>query len=620
MTKGSVVIIGPGHPLRGGLATFDQRLAVEFIQEGYDCRIYSFSLQYPSFLFPGTTQYSTEPPPAGLTILSRINSINPLNWLIVGNELRKMRPDIIVVRYWLPFMGPALGTILRRVRKSDGRKSDRRPSQRGANGPTGRGADGPTGHTRIIAITDNILPHEKRPGDTAFTRYFLKSCDAFITMSEKVLTDLRQFEKAKPARQVTHPLYDNFGEPVSKEPARAALRLKTGLEIADTDKLILFFGFIRRYKGLDILLDAMADERVRAEGIKLLIAGEFYEDEKPYLEQIDRLGIRNALLLRTDFIPDSEVKYYLCAADAVIQPYRNATQSGVTPLAYHFEKPMIVSNVGGLPSLVPHKIAGLVAQPESGAMAAAILEFYRLGEGYFIPNIRKEKEKYSWSRLVGTILDLAVPAKESAPALDSGLSAPAPSAPTKGQPAALFYEWGVNETWTLFLDRDGVINEEKEQSYVFRYDEFVFYEGVLEALRLLTGRFAYFVVVTNQRGVGKGLMTADDLRDIHQKMTAAIVKAGGRIDRVYYCDSLSDEHPNRKPNPGMAFEAIKDLPGIDLTRSIMVGNNISDMEFGKNAGMHTVFLRTTNPDQSLPHASIDLSFDSLLDFAKALQG
>jgi glycosyltransferase involved in cell wall biosynthesis len=378
--QGSVIIIGPAHPLRGGLATFDQRLAREFTSEGYDCAIYSFSLQYPSFIFPGTTQYSSEPAPPDIKIVTRINSVNPINWIRTGEELRKLRPDLIVVRFWLPLMGPALGTILRRVRKNR--------------------------HTRIVAITDNIIPHEKRPGDRPFTRYFLQSCDAFITMSEKVLSDLRIFEKTKPARQVAHPLYDNFGEPVSKSAAREALRLKTGLSIEDRDKVILFFGFIRGYKGLDILLEAMADERIRAAGIKLLVAGEFYEDEKSYQEQIDQLNIRHALLLRTDFIPDSEVKDYLCAADAVIQPYRNATQSGVTPLAYHFEKPMIVSNVGGLPSLVPHEKVGLVAEPNATAFADAILRFYQLGENYFIPHLRAEKAKYSWSQLVASLLEL----------------------------------------------------------------------------------------------------------------------------------------------------------------------------------------------------------------------
>lgn len=378
--KGAVAILGPAYPLRGGLATFDQRLAREFLATGYECPIYSFSLQYPGFLFPGTTQYSTDPPPEGLTIHTRINSMNPFNWLAVGRELRRQKPDIIVVRFWLPFMGPALGTILRQVRKNK--------------------------HTRIIAITDNIIPHEKRPGDRPFTKYFLKACDAFITMSEKVMHDLRLFQPVKPAIQVAHPLYDNFGAPIGREAARQALRSK-GVDIGDHDRVVLFFGFIRRYKGLDIALEAMADKRIGDLGIKLLVAGEFYEDAAPYQEQIRRLGIAGRLLLQTDFIPDSEVRDYLCAADAVIQPYRNATQSGVTPLAYHFEKPMIVSNVGGLPALVPHEQVGLVAEPEPTAMADAILRFFVLGESYFLPALQSEKEKYSWSRLVETILHLS---------------------------------------------------------------------------------------------------------------------------------------------------------------------------------------------------------------------
>lgn len=370
-----VVIIGPGHPLRGGLATFNQRLAKQFTDEGHTCSIYSFSLQYPGFLFPGTTQYTDEPAPENLVIHSAINSINPLNWIKVGRRLRREKPDIILVRFWLPLMGPALGTILRKVRKNK--------------------------HTRIICLADNVIPHEKRPGDKPFTRYFLKSCDAFITMSEKVMGDLRLFEKSKPALLVPHPLYDSFGEAVSREEARKHLGLPAG------DKLVLFFGFIRKYKGLDLLLQAMALPEMKAQDIKLLVAGEFYEDAKPYQDLINELGIAGQLILRTDFIPDSEVRYYLCAADAVIQPYRNATQSGVTPLAYHFEKPMVVTNVGGLPSLVPHDKVGLVVEPEPAAIAAGISRFYQLGENYFIPHLRKEKEKYSWANLVQAIRNLA---------------------------------------------------------------------------------------------------------------------------------------------------------------------------------------------------------------------
>ena len=370
-----VIIIGPAHPLRGGLATFNQRLAKAFKDEGHDCNLLSFSLQYPDFIFPGTTQYSSEPAPEDLVIHTKINSINPFNWLRTGNWLRKQKADLIIVRFWLPLMGPALGTILRKAGKNK--------------------------NTRIVCIADNVIPHEKRPGDKPFTRYFLKSCDAFITMSEKVMGDLRLFEKTKPAQLVSHPLYDTFGGIMSKEVARAQLGLPAN------EKIVLFFGFIRKYKGLDLLFEAMADPAIKNAGIRLLVAGEFYEEEKGYQDQIDLLGIREQLYLRTDFIPDSEVKYYLCAADAVIQPYRNATQSGVTPLAYHFEKPMVVTNVGGLPSLVPDNKVGLVTEPQPAAIAAGILRFYQLGEEYFIPHLREEKKKYSWGRMVSSILQLA---------------------------------------------------------------------------------------------------------------------------------------------------------------------------------------------------------------------
>ncbi|HRN56637.1 MAG TPA: glycosyltransferase [Agriterribacter sp.] len=374
--KRKVVIIGPAHPLRGGLASYDERLAKEFLLQGWDAHIYTFSLQYPAFLFPGTTQYSSEPPPPGLDIRVRINSINPFNWYSVGRELQRLLPDLIVVRYWLPFMGPCLGTLLRIAKKNR--------------------------HSIVVCIADNIIPHEKRPGDTVFTRYFLKAADAFVTMSEKVLSDLRTIESEKPARFVPHPLYDNFGEKTGK----AVARHKLGLN--ENDRILLFFGFIRKYKGLDILLDAMkiVKEKTAAQTVppvKLLVAGEFYEDSKPCLQQIKDNGIADIVILRTDFVPDSEVKYYLCAADVVIQPYRNATQSGVTPLAYHFEKPMIVTNVGGLTAMVPDGKVGLVAEPDAASIAEKIMQFYETGEDQFIPGLREEKNKYTWSNMVKAI-------------------------------------------------------------------------------------------------------------------------------------------------------------------------------------------------------------------------
>ncbi len=374
--KKKLIIIGSAWPLRGGgIATFNERMARQFMQEGYDVTIYSFSLQYPSFLFPGKSQYGNEPKPGDLNIVTCINSINPFNWLRSGWRIKKEKADIVVVRYWLPLMGPCLGTILRIVK---GNK-----------------------YSRIICIADNVLPHEKRPGDKAFTRYFIQPVDAFITMSAKVFQDLRGFTQKK-AITTVHPLYDNFGAIIPVQEARAQLQLPVN------GPIILFFGFIREYKGLDMLLRAMAILKQKG-GIvpHLLIAGEFYGNSDIYQALIDELNIRDLLILRTDFIPDSEVRNYLCAADFVIQPYRNATQSGITPLAYHFEKPMLVTDVGALPEMVPHGKVGIVTEPNESAIAEGITQLYSLGEAHFLPHLREEKRKYGWQILTQKIEALA---------------------------------------------------------------------------------------------------------------------------------------------------------------------------------------------------------------------
>lgn len=370
----TVVIIGPAHPLRGGLASFNERLAKQFILEKNNTSIFTFSLQYPNFLFPGTTQYSSEPKPKDLNITVNINSVNPFNWIKVGLQLKNLKPDIIVVRYWLPFMGPCLGTILRIGKKNK--------------------------ISKIICIADNIIPHEKRPGDMLFTKYFVKPIDAFVTMSKKVQEDLSQFS-AKPVKQITHPLYDNFGDKILKTEARKKLQLPL------SEKIILFFGFIRKYKGLDLLLESMAVPEIKNSNIKLLIAGEFYDDKEIYNTIIRENNLESQLILHTDFIADRDVKYYLSACDFVIQPYKSATQSGVTPLAYHFEKPMLVTNVGALPDLVPNEKVGLVCEPNAQEIAKTILRLYELGDEFFIPFIQQEKKKYTWNVLTETINSLA---------------------------------------------------------------------------------------------------------------------------------------------------------------------------------------------------------------------
>lgn len=370
-----IIIIGSAHPLRGGgITTFNERLTEVLQEGGNNVIIYSFKLQYPSLLFPGKTQVTNEPPPRNIKIKSAINSINPFNWLTIGNSIKRERPDLVIVRYWIPFMGPAFGTILRRIKKNR--------------------------HTKVISILDNVIPHEKRVGDIAFTKYFLKAVDGFVAMSKDVLNDLRKFTN-KPAAYSPHPLYDNYGEAITKDDARKKLGLKK------EGRYILFFGFIRKYKGLDILLDAMADERIRQLDIQLIIAGEYYGDKDFYETKIDRLNLRKNVHLFTDFIPNDDVKYYFSAADCIAQPYRTATQSGISQIAYHFEKPMIVTNVGGLSEIVPDGKVGYVTEPDAKSIADAISMFYeRNPENIFISAIQDEKKKYSWNYFTEQIFKL----------------------------------------------------------------------------------------------------------------------------------------------------------------------------------------------------------------------
>ncbi|WP_343691339.1 glycosyltransferase [Chitinophaga sp.] len=373
MGRKKILILGPAWPYRGGLAAYNERLAEE-LQKDADVEIWTFTLQYPKFLFPGKSQYATEAAPPHLNITRRINSINPLNWLKLGRQIRKMKPDLIIAKYWLPLMGPALGSLLRL---------------------------GKRGTTKAFSILDNVVPHEKRPGDVAFTKYFLKPVDAFIAMSQSVLDDLKVFEPNKPVSLIPHPIYDNYGTPISKAAARAVLKLD------EHKKYILFFGFIRQYKGLDLLMRAMADERLKQLDVHLIVAGEYYEDAAPYQELLAKLQLGDRILMHTDFIPNDAVKNYFCAADLVVQPYKSATQSGISQIAYHFEKPMVVTRVGGLLEMVPDNVIGFQCEPEPADIAAKIEQYYRDNrEADMTAAVHVEKQKYSWDRLAKEILRL----------------------------------------------------------------------------------------------------------------------------------------------------------------------------------------------------------------------
>ena len=371
-----IVIVGTAYPYRGGLAAFNERLAREFQKEGHDVVMYTFTLQYPSFLFPGKTQYSDELPPKELCIKKEINSVNPFNWLIAGRKIRAEKPDMVIFAYWMSFMAPCFGTIARVIKKEK--------------------------KIKCIGLVHNMIPHEPNLLDKLFPSYFVNSMDAFVTLSESVVKDISTYDKKnKPKYFSPHPIYDHYGEIISKESALSKLNLDKG------KKYLLFFGFIRAYKGLDLLLDAFADKRLRKYNLKLVIAGEFYENEQFYIEKINTLGIEPDVELCTNFIPDSEVNAYFCAADIVVQPYKTATQSGVTQIAYYFEKPMLVTDVGGLAEIVPHGKVGYAVHPDATSIADALVDFYENDkERFFSENAKIEKEKYAWSRMTKAIIDI----------------------------------------------------------------------------------------------------------------------------------------------------------------------------------------------------------------------
>ena len=371
-----IKIIGPGYPFRGGLAAFNERMALEFLESGHSIEIETFTLQYPAVLFPGKTQYSDRDKPVNLEIRRSINSVSPLNWLRVGNRIRKEKPDIVIFRYWLPFMAPCFGTIARRLKKDAGIK--------------------------VLALVDNIIPHEKRVGDTMFTRYFIKPVDGFIIMSESVNAELDHFDSGKPRICTPHPVFDNFGKPVEKRNAIKNLNLDPGY------RYMLFFGLIRDYKGLDLLIEAFSDKRLQNLKIKVLVAGEFYTGSKKYYDMIHSRGLDDFFIIHPEFIPDRDVSSWFCAADIIVQPYKSATQSGVTQIGYHFNKPMLVTDVGGLSEIIPHEKGGYVVTPEPGAIAESIFDFYNNNrEDRFTEGIKKEKARFSWDILVKNIMSLS---------------------------------------------------------------------------------------------------------------------------------------------------------------------------------------------------------------------
>lgn len=371
-----ITILGPAHPYRGGLASIMEIMARTFQRRGDEVDIKTFTLQYPSLLFPGESQTVATPPPADLRICRCVNTMNPLNWVRVGRRIRRERPDFVLMKYWTPFMAPCFGTIARIARGN--------------------------GHTKVLCQIDNVEPHEHHLTDKPFNRYYLHSVDGFVYMSEQVHSELRAYSDA-PALFSPHPLFENFGERVER--SEACVRL--GLDPAN--RYVLFFGLIRDYKGLDLLLDAWAQLRRagRTEGRRLIVAGEFYTAREPYLNRIADNGLQDEVLLHDRFIPDDDVKYYFSATDFVVQPYKTATQSGVTQIAYQFCVPMVVTAVGGLPEIVPDGRVGYVCPPTAEGVAAAMDRMYE-GDALkrFRENCVEERRRFSWEEMCSRVTEL----------------------------------------------------------------------------------------------------------------------------------------------------------------------------------------------------------------------
>lgn len=365
-----ILLIGTAYPWRGGIAHYIGLLA-KHLRASHSVDVVTFSRQYPKLLFPGKSQEESGEPGIPLQTQTLIDSLNPFNWIRVGWMLRKRNYDVVIFKYWLPFFGPCFGTICKVIRWKK--------------------------QTIVLALCDNVVPHEKRIGDMLFTRYAFSSVDGYLVQSGIVERDLLKIKPDAMYRRVEHPVYEIFGNPIEKTSARRALSLTSA-------KVLLFFGYIRAYKGLDILLETMSLLRETGD-VCLLVVGEFYENETHYRLLAEKLGIAARVRFVSEYVPNEKVAVYFSAADCVVLPYRSATQSGIVQIAYNFDKPVIVTNVGGLAEVVKEGETGFIVPPnDPTALAEAIQQFYNGGgEEIFAPHIRQEKKRFSWQALVEAI-------------------------------------------------------------------------------------------------------------------------------------------------------------------------------------------------------------------------
>ena len=368
-----VIIVGPAYPYRGGIADTNEALCRAFNRIGSDCSIVTFTMQYPSLLFPGKSQFSTDPPPFGIVITRMLHSLNPVSWWNTAHKIKKLNPDLVLIRYWIPFLAPALGSVARFLKST----------------------------VHVIGICDNVIPHEKRIGDKQFTSYFAGQCHAFVTLSKTVKEELGKFTDQK-ILYIPHPINDHLGNRIEKVEARKQLNLDP------QGKYLLFFGLVRKYKGLDLIIKALANDSLKNLNVQLLVVGEFYDDPKMYEDFIEGYGLQDRIHITNEFIPTEDIKKYFSAADIITQTYHTASQSGVTQIAYNFDRPMLVTNVGGLSEMIPHMKVGYVVEKDPGAIANAVLDFYENErEEVFVNHIKVEKLKFSWDNFAEDVQALS---------------------------------------------------------------------------------------------------------------------------------------------------------------------------------------------------------------------
>lgn len=369
-----ISLVGPFPPYRGGIADFNAALYLHLHQK-HQVQTVNFRMLYPALIFPGKTQYKRGPIAQEVASEALLSSVNPLSWRRAARRIVDQAPELVVFRYWMPFFAPALGFLARRIKRRT--------------------------EASILAICDNIVPHEPQPWDRFLTRYFLGQADYFIVMSRSVEQDLLTLYPQAVYRYSPHPVYDIFGPGLEKTEARRRLGLKSR-------RVILYFGLIRPYKGLDILIRAARQLQTLQEDFTILVVGECYQDPEGYRQLARENGVEDVFDWRLEFVPDDEVGLYFSAADVVALPYKTATQSGIVQIAYHFNRPVIVTRVGGLPEIVADGEVGYVVPPESSALAEALGRFFREDRfEEFSANIAGYKDRFSWSRMITTIEELA---------------------------------------------------------------------------------------------------------------------------------------------------------------------------------------------------------------------